>query len=253
MHLPLSYVLPLRSDDDAGLGELAAYVRSLADHVEMIVVDGSESWLWHRVDAAFGTGVLHLRVDPTLAFLNGKVAVVTTGVHAASHEFVVIADDDVRYDLAALQRLCRLLEHADLVRPQNYFEPLPWHAVWDTARTLLNRAVTAERVAVGLLPTLVHRFQGNGKGLLAGVSTPILGAVTVVLLITKSVGGALLLYWQAAFLTHDEAERTVGLFRHLFHRHHIARHALRHRLRRRRGGRSHHQHSDRHRFRYHIR
>jgi len=141
VRLPLSYVLPLRSDDDAGLGELAAYVRSLADHVEMIVVDGSESWLWHRVDAAFGTGVLHLRVDPTLAFLNGKVAGVTTGVHAASHEFVVIADDDVRYDLAALQRLCRLLEHADLVRPQNYFEPLPWHAVWDTARTLLNRAV----------------------------------------------------------------------------------------------------------------
>src|SRR5207245_1105683 len=82
------------------------------DHVEMIVVDGSESWLWHRVDAAFGTGVLHLRVDPTLAFLNGKVAGVTTGVHAASHEFVVIADDDVRYDLPALQRLCRLLEHA---------------------------------------------------------------------------------------------------------------------------------------------
>ena len=64
----------------------------------VIVVDGSESWLWHRVDAAFGTGVLHLRVDPTLAFLNGKVAGVTTGVHAASHEFVVIADDAGQHD-----------------------------------------------------------------------------------------------------------------------------------------------------------
>ena len=29
----------------------------------------------------------------------------------------------------------------DLVRPQNYFEPLPWHARWDTARTLLNRGL----------------------------------------------------------------------------------------------------------------
>jgi len=160
VRLPLSYVLPLRSDDDAGLGELAAYVRSLADHVEMIVVDGSESWLWHRVDAAFGTGVLHLRVDPTLAFLNGKVAGVTTGVHAASHEFVVIADDDVRYDLAALQRLCRLLEHADLVRPQNYFEPLPWHAVWDTARTLLNRAVADDYP--GTLGLRRSRFMAMG-------------------------------------------------------------------------------------------
>ena len=141
MHLPLSYVLPLRRDNDAGLGELADYVRSLASHVEMIVVDGSDPCLWHRADDAFGGGVLHLRVDPSLTFLNGKVAGVTTGVHAASHEHVVIADDDVRYDLSGLQRLCTLLEHADLVRPQNYFEPLPWHAVWDTARTLLNRAV----------------------------------------------------------------------------------------------------------------
>jgi hypothetical protein len=141
MHLPLSYVLPLRYDDDAGLGELAAYVRNLAPHVEMVVVDGSDPWLWDRADAAFGAGVLHLRVDPSLAFLNGKVAGVTTGVHAASHERVVIADDDVRYDLDGLKQMCTLLEHADLVRPQNYFEPLPWHAVWDTARTLLNRAV----------------------------------------------------------------------------------------------------------------
>jgi hypothetical protein len=31
------------------------------------------------------------------------------------------------------------LEGADVVRPQNYFEPLPWHACLDTARTLLNR------------------------------------------------------------------------------------------------------------------
>lgn len=33
---------------------------------------------------------------------------------------------------------------ADLVRPQNYFEPAPWHARWDTARTLLNRAFGAD-------------------------------------------------------------------------------------------------------------
>jgi hypothetical protein len=30
------------------------------------------------------------------------------------------------------------------VRPQNYFSPLPWHARWDTARTLINRAVGAD-------------------------------------------------------------------------------------------------------------
>ena len=54
---------------------------------------------------------------------------------------VVIADDDVRYDPrpAHPRRRISCATH-DLVRPQNYFSPLPWHAVWDTARTLINRA-----------------------------------------------------------------------------------------------------------------
>jgi hypothetical protein len=43
-----------------------------------------------------------------------------------------------------LRRVVALLEHADLVRPQNYFEELPWHACWDTARTLLNRILTGD-------------------------------------------------------------------------------------------------------------
>jgi hypothetical protein len=70
----------------------------------------------------------------------GKVAGVRTGVRLASRERVVIADDDVRYEPATLRRTARLLDEHDLVRPQNYFERLPWHARWDTARTLLNRA-----------------------------------------------------------------------------------------------------------------
>src|SRR5213076_2669193 len=28
----------------------------------------------------------------------------------------------------------------DLVVPQNFFEPRPWHVYWDTTRTLINRA-----------------------------------------------------------------------------------------------------------------
>ena len=34
-----------------------------------------------------------------------------------------------------------LLDVADFVRPQNAFRPLPWHARWDTGRSLLNRAL----------------------------------------------------------------------------------------------------------------
>ncbi|HEX5984318.1 MAG TPA: hypothetical protein VFY69_08935, partial [Solirubrobacterales bacterium] len=62
-------------------------------------------------------------------------------VELASCERVVIADDDVRYDPAALRRAAELLAEYDLVRPQNFFAELPWHARWDTARTLLNRSL----------------------------------------------------------------------------------------------------------------
>jgi hypothetical protein len=62
-----------------------------------------------------------------------------TGVRLASHDRLIIADDDVRYDETSLGLLLDALDSADVVRPQNYFSPLPWHACWDTGRTLLNR------------------------------------------------------------------------------------------------------------------
>jgi hypothetical protein len=35
--------------------------------------------------------------------------------------------------------MSRALDDAHVVRPQNFFDPLPWHARWDTGRMLLNR------------------------------------------------------------------------------------------------------------------
>ena len=57
---------------------------------------------------------------------------------------VVIADDDVRYDRAALEHAARLLDHSEVVRPQNVFTEWPWHAIWDTGRTLLARVSGGE-------------------------------------------------------------------------------------------------------------
>jgi hypothetical protein len=92
----------------------------------------------------FGGSVIHIPVDTELTAANGKVSGVLTGLRRAPHDKVVIADDDVRYDEAGLAFMSRLLDEADLVRPQNYFSPLPWHARWDTARSLLNRAFGAD-------------------------------------------------------------------------------------------------------------
>ena len=85
-----------------------------------------------------------MRPDEDLGFANGKVNGVTTGLRQARAEHVIVADDDVRYAKRDLSRVDALLEEADLVRPQNYFDPLPWHARWDSARTLLNRAFGAD-------------------------------------------------------------------------------------------------------------
>jgi hypothetical protein len=139
-----TYVLPIRWSDDRGLDELTRYLRGLPDWVELIVVDGSPRLLFDRHADAWGSLGRHLRPDPALETPMGKVGGVLTGVREASHEAVVIADDDVRYEERSLMRAVQMLELADSVRPQNYFHPVPWHALWDTARSLLNRSMGAD-------------------------------------------------------------------------------------------------------------
>ena len=137
-------MLPIRWSDDLGFDELTDYLRALPVWVELIVVDGSPRSLFERHVEAWAPLGRHLRPDPALETPMGKVGGVLTGVREASHEAVVIADDDVRYSERSLIRAVQMLELADCVRPQNYFDPVPWHALWDTARTLLNRSVGAD-------------------------------------------------------------------------------------------------------------
>jgi hypothetical protein len=139
--LDLSYVVPIRWRDGTQRQELAKYLGRIAPHcAEVIVVDGSESEVFAANAAALGAHAIHVPPGEGEEWLMGKVAGVRTGVERASRERVVIADDDVRYEPEALCRVAELLDEHDLVRPQNYFDRLPWHARWDTARTLLNRS-----------------------------------------------------------------------------------------------------------------
>jgi len=135
-----------------GLAELADYLRQVAAWIPVTVVDGSDPALFERHRAAFPAVVRHVRPDhhphhrggTAGGAGNGKVAGVMTGVRMSGARSLVIADDDVRYTRETLAAVVRHLESADVVRPQNYFAPLPWHARWDTARTLLNRAWSAD-------------------------------------------------------------------------------------------------------------
>lgn len=137
----LTYILPLRSAVPHVSDEMAAYLSWLAARAEVIVVDGSPPEVFAGHAARWGeimsSGLVHVAPDHETPM--GKVGGVLTGLRLASHEKLVIADDDVRYDGDSLDRVVAALDAADVVRPQNYFDPLAWHALWDTGRTLLNR------------------------------------------------------------------------------------------------------------------
>jgi hypothetical protein len=136
-----TYLLPIRWREDEGLAELTEYLRGLPGWLEIVIVDGSPSPLFEQHARAWAELGRHIRPDPELATPMGKVGGVLTGLGEAGCERVVIADDDVRYDEPDLRRVVTLLGAADCVQPQNYFDSLPWHARWDTGRTLLNRAL----------------------------------------------------------------------------------------------------------------
>lgn len=136
------YLLPLRwQHDKSELTELTSYLRQVSARCDVLIVDGSPPQVFARHHCRWAAFARHVPPDPGLAYRNGKVNGVLTGMRAAAAERVVIADDDVRYDDRSLACALALLDDADIVVPQNYFDPLPWHAAWDSARILLNRAL----------------------------------------------------------------------------------------------------------------
>lgn len=134
-----TYLLPLRMADAAEVEELATYLGSLDVH-EVLVVDASEEQVFAALHQRIAGAARHVRPDPRIAGSNGKVRGVLTGLALSTCERIVIADDDVRYDASSLAAVLDRLNGCDVVRPQNYFSPSPWHAVYDSARSLINRA-----------------------------------------------------------------------------------------------------------------
>lgn len=138
----VSVVIPIRCDAACGGHEdLARSLRALCSAgFDVAVADGSAADIRRRHERAFA-GSRQLPVLQNEG-ANGKVAGVHAGVSAALHERVVLADDDVLYEVSSLLEVASLLDQAELVVPQNYFVgPGRWHTTWDTARSLVNRAV----------------------------------------------------------------------------------------------------------------
>lgn len=137
-----TYLLPIRRVrvSPPEVAEFADYFRGLAEAgCEVLVVDGSPPEVFEAHERAWGRACRHVPVSPRYSYLNGKVNGVHTGVDLAGCERIVLADDDIRYTAADIERACALLDRHEMIRPQNYLAPLPPWARTESARMLINR------------------------------------------------------------------------------------------------------------------
>lgn len=142
-----TYLLTIRrvSFDRDEISDFHQYFLMLARAgCEVLVVDGSPPEVFAQHAKEWRNVCRHERVEPQYKYLNGKVNGIHTGVAIAAHEPIILADDDIRYTPDDVRRMAELLGENDMVRPQNYFSPLPVWARTEAARMLINRAWISE-------------------------------------------------------------------------------------------------------------
>ena len=138
-----TYLLPIRRATFSATeaAELADYFRTLnAAGCDVLIVDGSPLQVFQLHHEAWHFLSRHEKVDRSHGYLNDKVNGIHTGVNVAQTEKIILADDDIRYAPAEINRVCALLDDFEVVRPQNFLAPLPWWARMEAARMLINRA-----------------------------------------------------------------------------------------------------------------
>src|SRR5947207_8328228 len=138
-----TYLLPIRRTAFSATeaSDLADYFGTLKDAgCDVLVVDGSPAPVFEQHAATWRSLCRHAPVDRSFGYLNDKVNGIHTGVGLATTEKIILADDDIRYTPAEIDRVCELLENFEVVRPQNFLSPLPWWGRMDAARMLINRA-----------------------------------------------------------------------------------------------------------------
>jgi hypothetical protein len=138
-----TYLLPIRRSSFSATeaAELADYFLTLNEAgCDLLVIDGSPASVFQQHRDAWRSVCRHEQVDRSFGYLNDKVNGIHTGVNLAAVQKIVLADDDIRYTPAQIERICELLDDFEVVRPQNFLSPLPWWARMEAARMLINRA-----------------------------------------------------------------------------------------------------------------
>ena len=139
-----SFIVPIRRVriEPLEVKQLADYFKLLrVAGCEVLIVDGSPKSVFEAHKISWQGFSRHVAPDPKYTYLNGKVNGVHTGVDLASCERIILADDDIRYSVSDVKRMCGFLDRSEMVRPQNFIAPLPWWARLESARILINRGV----------------------------------------------------------------------------------------------------------------
>ncbi len=142
------YVLTVRWHEPGPIDAVARYVARVAEWMPVTVIDDSAPALAAAHARALPDAVRHHRPGQNAAIGDhGAARGVHTGRLPGLRPRVIIAAHDVRYDRDGLMALLAAAPEADIVLPQTVLRPQPWQARWDTARSLVTRAVVSARFA----------------------------------------------------------------------------------------------------------
>jgi hypothetical protein len=82
-------------------------------------------------------------VEPRHRGIDGRISVIDAALDLAATDSIIVASEEHRLDVAALDQICRLLASHDVVATHQFFSPLPWWGRIEAARTLLMRSFGA--------------------------------------------------------------------------------------------------------------
>src|SRR5688572_18607033 len=108
-----TYLLPIRRTTFSAseTAELTDYFRALNDAgCAVLIIDGSPAQVFQQHHEAWLSLSRHEKVDRSFGYLNDKVNGIHTGVNLAATEKIILADDDIRYAPAQIERVCDLLD-----------------------------------------------------------------------------------------------------------------------------------------------
>lgn len=115
-------------------------LRPFAEYLSTLSVAGCEVIVLDSSEAADE----HCRVLRWVArhiAVQEPIDVVRTASQVASCDKIIVAGENVRYNVADLTELCAMLDAHEVVEAQDYLEPMPWWGGIDAGRMLVHRGI----------------------------------------------------------------------------------------------------------------